>query len=856
MLKTCWRNVSGQILHVLAIVVLCSNSGSADDVTRREADGQPLAANVRRLLQALDSLGAPLEASRLEDISEAIAAEDGVKLQTLLDPVVLFVIEINPELRVKVKRGPGDPVLQQGGYTPVVIKVINDATLARALNISSPQAGAVYGGASEGILLRQAQTELKRHENTNRERRFLDVEMLSQSPMTATLSGLNVEYAVALIHCSEAGTREATIAFDVGEGTQDLEFRSEVPVLFSVRPAIPVKLAIHDASGVPTTARLEFRDLHGRVYPPQAKRLAPDFFFQPQIYRKDGDVVLLPPGEFTLESSRGPEYIRQVRKVTIAESGERSGVSPPVHVTPVQPADATLAVNLQRWINPAESGFFSGDHHIHAAGCSHYDNPTQGVTPADMFNQVKGEGLNVGCVLTWGPCFDHQRNFFSPTADTISEPQTLLKYDLEISGFGSAALGHVCLLNLQNQTFPGSDGTSTQGWPTWTVPVMRWAKEQGGVTGYPHSALHVDAKQAAARLMQNLDVNQDRSLSQDETRGHLLPEKFSAIESDRDGMLSESELQRSADRAADQLPNFAFPAMDGGGAMEIFVSTSEGVCDFISAMDTARIPEWNTWYHLLNCGYPLKLSGETDFPCMSSRRVGQGRVYVQLGKVHDVDFAAWCGGIAAGRAYVSDGYAHATSFTVNSKAPGTEDVALATLGAVVIETSVTFASEQPRAVAYGTLQPPSGNRMVGDTVNLHAPRDTGFVEGGERLVEIVINGQVAASQNVPADGKQHDLRFEVPIERSSWIAVRQFPQLHTNPVNVIVQEHPIRASRGSALWCAESVRLLWKNRNRFIAESERPAAREAYERSLQQFLGRARCAADVQDLVVQELSLE
>ena len=63
--------------------------------------------------------------------------------------------------------------------------------------------------------------------------------------------------------------------------------------------------------------------------------------------------------------------------------------------------------------------------------------------------------------------------------------------------------------------------------------------------------------------------------------------------------------------------------------MEIFVSTAEGVCDFISAMDTARIPEWNTWYHLMNCGFPLKLSGETDFPCMSSRRVGASRASAQ-----------------------------------------------------------------------------------------------------------------------------------------------------------------------------------------------------------------------------------
>ena len=81
--------------------------------------------------------------------------------------------------------------------------------------------------------------------------------------------------------------------------------------------------------------------------------------------------------------------------------------------------------------------------------------------------------------------------------------------------------------------------------------------------------------------------------------------------------------------------------MNGVGAMEICVSVAAGVCDFISAMDTARIAEWNMWYHILNCGFPLKVSGETDFPCMSSTRVGQGRVYVQLGKIEKLDFGAW-----------------------------------------------------------------------------------------------------------------------------------------------------------------------------------------------------------------------
>ncbi len=91
----------------------------------------------------------------------------------------------------------------------------------------------------------------------------------------------------------------------------------------------------------------------------------------------------------------------------------------------------------------------------------------------------------------------------------------MLKYDLEISGFGSQALGHVCLLNLKDQTYPGSDGLETKGWPTWTVPVLRWCKEQGGVTGYAHSAsgLWIDEKSASERLLARLDAIEDGELS-------------------------------------------------------------------------------------------------------------------------------------------------------------------------------------------------------------------------------------------------------------------------------------------------------------------------------------------------------
>ena len=792
----------------------------AAELAYEPAEGQPLAANVGRLIEALEFLGQPLPTSLSEKLAAVQKERDAKAIQQLIDPLVVAVVSLNPEVRVKAERGPGAATIQQGGFTPLLIKVVNHSTVANQLRVRSPQAGPVYSGAANAILQRQAQTELNDGENPEAGTdRFLAVEMFQRPPMTRQLSGLEVEYAIVLVYSSESGKREATLEFDVGAGTQDIGFRGEVPILFDVKPAVPVKLAIHDVDGQPTVGRLIIRDKSGRIYPSQAKRLAPDFFFQPQIYRRHGDVVLLPPGEFTVHFSRGPEYYVQKKKVTVTDRND-----PPV------------TLRMTRWVNPMTSGFYSGDHHIHGAGCSHYDSPTKGVSPQDMFLQVKGEGLNVGCVLTWGPCFDFQRNYFSPKADAVSEASTLLKYDLEISGFGSAALGHVCLLNLKDQTYPGSEGTSDRGWPTWTVPVLKWCKEQGGVTGYPHSALQVNSGYEGKRLLETYDADSDEGLSEDEVRTVLMPEPFAKIDTDGDRRLTFGELSRSVERAANELPNTAIPFMNGGGALEICVSTAEGVCDFISAMDTARIPEWNTWYHLMNCGFPLKLSGETDFPCMSSRRVGQGRVYVQLGKVGRLDFGDWCRGIADGKSYVSDGFAHSLDFSVDSHRPGFGDVKLSSPGKVLVKATIAFAPATPIGVAYGNVMPSAGRRIVGDTVNLHAPRSMDYVSGGKRKVEIVVNGESVASIDVPADGQPHDIEFSVNVSQSSWVALRHFPQLHTNPVNVIVDDKPIRASADSARWCVEVIKELWKFRSKHISDKERPAARAAYNRAEAKFL--------------------
>ncbi|MBI3875821.1 MAG: CehA/McbA family metallohydrolase [Verrucomicrobia bacterium] len=787
-----------------------------------EAEGQPLAANVQRVMQALNLLGTPLPAATSKALTAAAAKQDAEELQGVLDPHVLVVVSLNPEVRVKAARGTAAAKLQQAGYTPVLLKILNDSTATKALHISSPQSGPVYAGVAKLSMDRQKQQKLRENENTaGRNDRFLDVELFTSPPMTDRLSGLLVEYVIALLYSSDAGKREATLAFDVGEGTQDLGFRGEVPVLFDIAPAIEVKLSVKDHDGSPTMGRFLFLDKQGHVFPPQAKRIAPDFFFQKHIYRADGETVLLPPGEFTMFTGRGPEYRWLPRKITVPPRNDDLRL---------KTQDFRLAVKLERWVNPASHGFYGGDHHIHAAGCAHYTSPTEGVFARDMFRQIKGEALNVGCVLTWGPCFDFQKQFFAATPNQLSEPFTVMKYDVEVSGFGSQALGHVCLLNLKEQIYPGADGS--KNWPTWTTPVLRWAKAQGGVVGYAHSAsgLQVDTAAAAKRMMISLDADKDGRLSADEAAKGLVPEPFTTADANRDGFITLDELTASHERAADRLPNLAIPELNSVGAQEIFVTASQGLCDFISAMDTARLPEWNCWYHLLNCGLPLKVSGETDFPCMSGTRVGQGRVYVRLGKVDRVDYTAWCEGIRAGRSYVSDGYAHALDFTVNGARSG-DDVKLAAPTTVHVKALVAFASGTPLEVYYGGAMPVEGPRLLGDTVNLHETKGKGVFAGNKRRVELIVNGRVAASQQVPADDQEHELFFNVLVERSSWIALRHFPQMHANPVSVLVGGKPIRASRQSALWAVGCIEQLWRVRERAIAPAEREEARSTFEKA-------------------------
>ena len=96
-------------------------------------------------------------------------------------------------------------------------------------------------------------------------------------------------------------------------------------------------------------------------------------------------------------------------------------------------------------------------------------------------------------------------------------------------------------------------------------------------------------------------------------------------------------------------------------------------------------------------------------------------------------------------------------------------------------------------------------------------------------VELIVNGEAIATKRLIADGRIQDLVFEVPIAKSSWVALRILPSSHTNPIFVIVDGKPIRASRRSAEWCLAAVNQCWTQKIAGTRESEKEAARRAYD---------------------------
>ena len=139
-------------------------------------------------------------------LAQAIADQDRKGLRDLLAPLVLLEVWVNPESRVKVARGKAvaEQVVEKS--RPYLIEVVNDAGATVELRVR------VTSGADTPNLFG------------------------AEFVRSSRLSGATLQYLLVTVRCREAGRREAAFVLDAGQGTQDLGFRSEVPVLFRITP--------------------------------------------------------------------------------------------------------------------------------------------------------------------------------------------------------------------------------------------------------------------------------------------------------------------------------------------------------------------------------------------------------------------------------------------------------------------------------------------------------------------------------------------------------------------------------------------------------------------------------------------
>lgn len=118
--------------------------------------------------------------------------------------------------------------------------------------------------------------------------------------------------------------------------------------------------------------------------------------------------------------------------------------------------------------------WYAGDTHIHGHGCGGSRPPRQ------LVDLMVGAGLSVGSALIWGQGYDEDVAHFTGRDSSASTPETVLRYDLEVSGFPSDATGHLIALGLQDIGFPRRPNS---------LPIAEWAVGQGALVGMAHAQM-------------------------------------------------------------------------------------------------------------------------------------------------------------------------------------------------------------------------------------------------------------------------------------------------------------------------------------------------------------------------------
>ena len=219
---------------------------------------------------------------------------------------------------MKVAAGPARAELVEHGWRTFLVKVRNEAGVTAPLRVSSPQRAArllarparLQHGSAAGAddLGRRRRRPLARPRDCSTSRRS-----------TPTLSGLAVEYRILQLYVRDAGQREATLAADVGQGSQDIGFRNDAPILFTAQ-AVGRRDAARARRARPADRRAPFviRDAQRPRLPVAGQAAGARLRLPPAgLPRRRRDGAAAPRAPTTSRSRRGPEYVPQRQRVTV-----------------------------------------------------------------------------------------------------------------------------------------------------------------------------------------------------------------------------------------------------------------------------------------------------------------------------------------------------------------------------------------------------------------------------------------------------------------------------------------------------------------------------------------------------------
>lgn len=241
-----------------------------------------------------------------------------------------------------------------------------------------------------------------------------------------------------------------------------------------LRPAAALAIAVLDPAGVPLSSRVSVFDSTGKSWAPDdAWRHADEAFvraerkFEYGYFHSAGrTTVTLPPGRYTIETWKGPEWSVGRTQVT---------------VTAGAPARAVL--RMSRLMNLPRAGWWGGDVHVHMNYGGHYRN-----TPANLRRQAQAEGLHVVENLIVNK---EQRipdiAYWQPGVDPVSGRDFILAHSEE---FHTSFWGHSALLGLTDHfvlpNYVGYANTAAASLVPMNADVFNLARAQGAISGYVH----------------------------------------------------------------------------------------------------------------------------------------------------------------------------------------------------------------------------------------------------------------------------------------------------------------------------------------------------------------------------------